>query len=130
MKPNDNQNITSESMLRDMENRYAWRLYNEQFYGKYHDEFVALEEFVCQTIADTDSANAPGGSRGVGGAVPSDVGMVTDNENLTHFNTGGSGANASNSPEVSNTGQYGAIKVPPCRIFPLSKYQTIKIGTL
>ena len=100
----DNQkqpHISSEEIEQRMQDRYAYMLYNEQYYERHADEHETLEEFVCDVIddgsdeherleqaasnrvlidwatADTDSADAPGDSRGVGGSVPSGRGLVT-----------------------------------------------------
>ena len=43
-------------------------------------------EHFNRSTTDTESANAPGASRGVGGAVPCDSGLVTDGENLAYLN--------------------------------------------
>jgi len=111
----DNQNVTNESILHSMEERLTRRLYNDQYNDKYHNEVVALEEFLCQSTGDTDSADAPGDSRGVGGAVPDAASVVTDNENFAHSNTDGKRKIASYMPEVSNTGisTYHHAEFPP-----------------
>ncbi|MDR0327252.1 MAG: hypothetical protein LBI05_03040 [Planctomycetaceae bacterium] len=104
----DNQEFTSESALRDMEERYVRRMANDQYIGKYQNEVVALEELLGTETEDTDSGVRSGGSRPVAGTVPPDSDTITNNDNLTHsniahFNVGRQNS-AADSLEWSNTG--------------------------
>ena len=103
-KRNDNQTqqpISCADIEQHMQDRYAYMLHNEQYHGRHTDEHNTLEEFLGDVVddgsdeherleqaasnrvlvdwatADAESANAPGGSRGVGVTVPSAPGLVT-----------------------------------------------------
>jgi hypothetical protein len=51
----DNQPVTHESLMQDMQDRFAYMLYNDQYNGKHSTEFGVLEELLCDVIDDGSS---------------------------------------------------------------------------